>query len=325
MAVYRRGEAWVADFWIGGREGRRVRKSAPTRKLAEALEREHKAREFRGELSREIKPVTLSKLIEVFEELREVAETTRECNALVFQHLKAFFGNPLVQTVLPSDIERYRAQRLKVVKPVTVNIELRVLRSLLNRAVEWGYLRQAPLVRLLKVETISRRFLTLEEGARLIEAATGQMRTFIVLGLNTGLRKGELFRLAWGDIDFERGELTVRKAKSKRFRIVPLNTTASQALRQHPRHIRSSLVFHNPDGSAWKDVRGGFNSALTRARLPRIRIHDMRHSFISNLVSAGVDVRVTQELAGHASIATTMLYAHLAPGRLRASVAALEE
>ena len=63
MAVHRRGEAWVAAFWIGGRDGRRVRKSAPTKKLAAALEREPKAREFRGELSRVIAGLVVTVLV----------------------------------------------------------------------------------------------------------------------------------------------------------------------------------------------------------------------------------------------------------------------
>ena len=61
-----------------------------------------------------------------------------------------------------------------------------------------------------------------------------------------------------------------------------------------------------------------------RAGLPRVRIHDPRHSFFSNLVMAGVDVCTAQELAGHRSIQTTMNYAHLRPGALKDGVAVLE-
>ena len=71
-------------------------------------------------------------------------------------------------------------------------------------------------------------------------------------------------------------------------------------------------------------MRGSFNATLTKAGLPRIRIHDLRHSFISNLVMTGEDLRTVQELAGHRSITTTMRYAHLAPGRLKKSVANLK-
>ena len=128
----------------------------------------------------------------------------------------------------------------------------------------------------------------------------------------------------WNDIDFEREELRVRRSKGKRFRVIPLNDLALQALQEHPRHIASNVVFHNPDGSCWKDVRGSFCATLRKAGLPRIRIHDLRHSFVSNLVMAGEDLRTVQELAGHRSITTTMKYAHLAPGRLKGSVSKLK-
>lgn len=162
------------------------------------------------------------------------------------------------------------------------------------------------------------------EGRALMDAAEGQMRTFIVTALNTGLRKGELFALTWKDIDFEREELRVRRSKGKRFRVIPLNDLVLQALREHPRHITSSVLFHNPDGSGWKDIRGSFNATLTKAGLPPIRIHDLRHSFFSNLVMAGEDLRTVQELAGHRSITATMRYAHLSPGRLKESVTKLK-
>ena len=79
-------------------------------------------------------------------------------------------------------------------------------------------------------------------------------------------------------------------------------------------------VIHNTDGSQWKDVRKGFEATLQRAGLPRIRIHDMRHSFISNLVAAGVDLHTVKELAGHRDIQTTVKYSHLAPGQKRESI-----
>ena len=147
------------------------------------------------------------------------------------------------------------------------------------------------------------------------------MKGFIAVGLNAGLRKGELFRLTWGDIDFDRMELRVREnTKGKRFRVIPINEVLFEILRRHPRHFKSPYVFHNRDGSQWHDVRRSFESTLSKAGLPRIRIHDMKHTFVSNLFMAGVDSRAIQELAGHRDIRTTMKYAHLAPGHLKNSV-----
>ena len=83
-------------------------------------------------------------------------------------------------------------------------------------------------------------------------------------------------------------------------------------------------MFYRADGSQWRDTRKGFEAALEKAGVPRIRIHDMRHSFVSNLLMQGVDVKAAKELAGHRDIQTTMKYAHLAPGHLKDSVEKLK-
>ena len=329
MAVYKKGKRWVVDFYLGGRSGRRVRRSAPTRKLAEAVEHDAKLRELRSELGAdEIRRSTLQIFVQQYVALHTPTKTTssQSRDHFIAKHILNFFGNPPLSRIRREDIERYMSTRSKAVSKSTVNRELDLLKSLFNRAVEWSYLKTSPAVGVKKYRLDEKepRFLTPAEGHALMQAAEGQMRTFIVTALNTGLRKGELFALTWKDIDFEREELRVRRSKGKRFRVIPLNDLVLQALREHPRHITSQTVFHNPDGSYWKDVRGGFNATLTKAGLPRIRIHDMRHSFVSNLVMAGEDLRTVQELAGHRSITTTMNYAHLAPGRLKNSVAKLK-
>jgi len=204
----------------------------------------------------------------------------------------------------------------------TVNRELDLLKSLFARAVEWGYLRVNPTRRVKKysLETEEQKFLSPAEGAQLVAACNGQYKTFVTLGLNSGLRRGEMFALRWEDLDFEKREVHVRRSKGKRFRVVPMNRELYDALRKHPRHIKSRYVFHRSDGSPWADVRTAFRLALERCGMEGLRVHDLRHSFISNLVAAGVDLRQVQELAGHRDIRTTMKYAHLRPNQLRDSV-----
>ena len=169
------------------------------------------------------------------------------------------------------------------------------------------------------------RWLSSAEGRRLIDVAEGQMKAFVAVGINTGLRKGEIFRLEWEDIDLEREELTVREAKGGEFRVIPMNEELVQILRKHPRHITSPYVFHRSNGEPWQDARKSYWETLNRAKLPTtFRFHDMRHTFISNLVAQGEDLRSVQELAGHKDIRTTMQYAHLAPGRLKEAVSRLK-
>jgi len=326
MAVRKRGKQWVADFYVNDR---RIRRAAPSRKLAEAIERQEKAAEFRGELNAIVdRDMCLLDFIKKYQKLVSPTKTesTQTRDGYMFAHIKSHFGDPLLQRITPEQVETYKANRGTEVKHSTVNRELDLLKGLLTQAVTWGYLKVSPavLLRRYKVNVVEPRFFTLDEGKRLIQAAHGQMKTFLTVALHTGLRKGELFALRWQDINFKRAELRVRKSKGKRFRVIPLNAVATKMLHPHPRHINSNFVFHNADGSCWKDVRGSLKGALERAGLPKIRVHDLRHSFVSNLVMAGVDIRTVKELAGHRDITTTMKYAHLEPGALRVSVAMLE-
>jgi len=326
MAVYRRGEKWVADVAIGGRGGRRIRKTMPTKKLATAYEQDIRVKELKGELGADDrKVISLAGVVDKYRSLCSVtkAASTQARDDYTFQHLIGYFnGSTHIHKIRREHIEGYIATRLKSVAISTTNRELDLLKSLLNRAEALGYLKSSPAKGVKKIPTQSTepRFLSSEQGGLLIGSAEGQMKTFILLGLCAGLRKSEIFNLTWEDIDWDRRELVVRITKGKRSRRIPLSDQLEKALSLHPRHRSSEIVIHNSDGSQWKDVRRGFESTLRRAGLPRIRIHDMRHSFISNLVAAGVDLHTVKELAGHKDIRTTLNYSHLAPGQKRDSI-----
>ena len=145
------------------------------------------------------------------------------------------------------------------------------------------------------------------------------------------MRKSELFHLEWSDVDFRKRTITVSNktdrdtgeewhTKNYEYRVIPMNDSLYEVLRRQPRHISSSSVFCNPDGTRFHDIRAGFETALREAGLDHIPIHALRHTFASNLVMSGVDIRTVQKLLGHKDIKTTMRYAHLAPDHLRSAV-----
>jgi integrase len=176
-------------------------------------------------------------------------------------------------------------------------------------------------VKKLKVQKKPPQFLTLPQlGQVLEECESLHIYTFIVLGAFTGLRKGEMERLTWDDVDYDRGEITVRQAKNHNFRIVPMNALVRDALKRHPRHLHSPAILASPKGTPYKDLRKGFEKALAKAGLPRIRIHDLRHSFASNLVATGSSLVAVKELLGHKDIQSTMIYAHLSPNYSQSAV-----
>ena len=141
------------------------------------------------------------------------------------------------------------------------------------------------------------------------------------LVLNTGMRRGENWNLAWRDVDLERGKLTVHGKTGRRH--IPANSSAKEALRQLQK-ISGEDEFVCPERNAAKDVtrdwRKWFENAVKKADVKDFHFHDLRHTFASRLVMAGVDIRTVQELLGHKSITVTMKYSHLADDHRKAAV-----
>ncbi len=139
----------------------------------------------------------------------------------------------------------------------------------------------------------------------------------VLLTLNTGLRRGELFSLMWSDINFEKALLTVRgdTAKSGKTRHIPLNKIALQVLIDWQSFNDSDkLIFSNArTGTIFNHIKKSWAAVLERASIKNFRWHDMRHHFASKLVMAGADLNSVRELLGHADITMTLRYAHLAP------------
>lgn len=148
----------------------------------------------------------------------------------------------------------------------------------------------------------------------------------VITGLNTGLRKGELFNLRWPDVDLVGAQLTVRGdgAKSGQTRHVPLNTEAAAVLQSwRTSTTADDYVFpgraDSGDGRL-DNVKKGWLALVNAAKLEAFRFHDLRHTFASKLVMAGVDLNTVRELLGHADLTMTLRYAHLAPEHKAAAV-----
>ncbi len=118
-------------------------------------------------------------------------------------------------------------------------------------------------------------------------------------------------------IDFERHTLFVQHTKGKKFRVVPLNRRTQEILAQLGDELFAEL---KP-----KTVTHKFNHLMTRLHLKHLKLHSLRHTFATNLVSAGVDIYAVKELLGHQDIRTSMVYAKADTEVLRKAVALLTD
>jgi integrase len=151
----------------------------------------------------------------------------------------------------------------------------------------------------------------------------------ILLAMNTGMRRGELFNLHWENIDLDRATITISGdiAKSGKTRHIPLNAISLKVLNDWRRQSQcDGLVFINPvTGNVFDNVTKAWDGILKAAGIEKFRWHDMRHHFASKLVMKGVDLNTVRELLGHADIKMTLRYAHLAPEHKANAVAKLVE
>ena len=154
---------------------------------------------------------------------------------------------------------------------------------------------------------------------------TDHLSPVVLLALNTGLRRGELLQLRWEDVSLTTRILTVRgtHAKSGQTRHVPLNSEAVETLQRWAAQLPSAVGFIFPGSSSQQpvgDIKNAWAGLLRRASITKFRFHDLRHTFASKLVMAGVDLNTVRELLGHADLTMTLRYAHLAPEHKAAAV-----
>ena len=331
MAVFLKNEAWWIDTYIKGKRIRR--KIGPDKETTELVEKDLQVKAARGEHlgimeERKIRFEDFATDYLEWSTANKAERTYITDQCIINRQLTPFIQGRHLGSVKPKAVEDYKTHRLRTIQPRTVNRELAVLRSMFTRAIEWQYVKAHPMadIKDLKYQKSPPAFLTLDQLDQLLEACgSPHLYTFVVLAAHTGMRRSETFNLKWADVNFKRAELTVRQTKNNEYRIIPMNKPVRDTLKKHPRHITSELVLAHGEGTAYKGVDHAFHKALEKAGLPRIRIYDLRHSFASNLVTAGVPLNVVQELLGHKDIHMTMVYAHLAPNAKRAAVDLLVE
>jgi integrase len=254
--------------------------------------------------------------------------------------LRAHLGAERVSGLNPLAIERYRHTRLAEAQvhgyggQTTVNREIAWLSAVIDRCQVWGlHTRTDNPCTEIKAYTESRnreRVLTVsEETALLATLPAGPMRLVTQLGLECGARvASELLPLQWDAVDLDGGRLHIAASDSKnrKGRWLPLSQGMVEALRTHQAHRHPSpLVFCTARGLFLHRYRGAFFKAVKTAGLggTGVNVHCLRHTFASRLMAATGNPVLVKELLGHASLTTTMRYAHLAPNAGPAGIAAM--
>ena len=238
--------------------------------------------------------------------------------------LKDHFGMRLLRGITHSDIREFRMIRLvtktkakKQRSIAAVNRELEKMRRLLNIAEREGWILRNPMrsgdpLISMADERKRERIVTREEELRLLAACENRyrkhLRPILICALDTGMRRGEILGLKWSDVDFEERVLTIRafNTKTMQERQVSLTTRLMIELEriweESPKN-RDFLVFGFTD-----NVKKSWTSVRTKAGLPDVRFHDLRHTAATRLVAAHLPLPEVGRVLGHTQANTTYRY-----------------
>jgi integrase len=265
--------------------------------------------------------------------VRRKSATLRLYRLAIERHVRPLLGTVAIADVSRADVVRLH-HRLRPT-PIMANRVLAVLSKLMNWAEQQAFRepRSNPCRGVEKYrEQARRRYLTPEEMKRLgaalrIAERWHAMSPTVIAALRlillTGARVSEILSLRWREVDLARGTLQLPDSKSGRKTIL-LSEPAVDILAAWPRFTGSQYVFPG-EGHGWRKGKHRVSLAdawtwiRRRARIPDVRIHDLRHTYASVGISSGQTLSVVGALLGHSQAATTQRYAHLMDDPLRAA------
>ncbi|MBF0336923.1 MAG: site-specific integrase [Nitrospirae bacterium] len=205
-------------------------------------------------------------------------------------------------------------------KPGTVNSDMKRIKAAFSWAVEREYLKVNPIAgyKQLREQKIFPRFLN-EQQIQKIYAAIGDNKTYrlmFALYLHTGGRRSEIQRLQW--VDIQEDGVIFRKTKSYQSRKVPVSEGLEKIITEYGRGI-GKIFEMKPD-----TITHRMKIYFKKAGVGEFRLHDLRHTFASLLVQKGISLQTVQELLGHSSYNTTLIYAHMSQSHLQDAIAKID-
>ncbi|MEP6342946.1 MAG: site-specific integrase [Maricaulaceae bacterium] len=275
------------------------------------------------------------------------------------------FLKKTLEDITPQSVEKWRTARVASgLSPYTANRSYATLRASLTKAEEWGFIAEHPLRKMRPLKTASNlkiRFLSEDEEKRLRQALderedmlrtdrtngnawrearskntmqdlrdvafADHLKPMVLLSINTGARRGEVFSLQWKHVNFVLKQVTITgtNAKSRKTRHIPLNSEALKTLQdwQSQQQSNEHFVFTNHRGRQFTDIKTAWSKLLRDANIQDFRWHDLRHHFASKLAMNGVDLNTIRELLGHSNYKMTLRYAHLSAGHRAEAVSLL--
>jgi integrase len=326
VSLFKRGKVWWAYVY---RDGIRHQYSTGTsnRKRAEKI-----ADKFKEELNDERFQIVEFDPTMTFGELAARFIAGGSVRPHHLYHLKLllpFFSEvPILRITksLADEFRKIRHSRNQAIKDATLNRDLSVLRHILYWAVDEQLLAANPLTRMKMVRErrTRRQVLSVAEEVLLLGVAKDHLRAMILTALDTGMRRGEITGQTWEDVDFSQKVLFVTRSKTPEgeSREIPLTERLFKYLLEHRKPEGLVIDFK---GHPVRIVKRSWGTALKNAKLRHIRFHDLRHTFNTRLMEAGVLQEIRMALMGHSTGSKIhSLYTHIELPAKREAIRKLE-
>jgi site-specific recombinase XerD len=242
--------------------------------------------------------------------------TCDRANLSLTKFIDAVGSQRQLSTIRDRDLENFIEYcKARKNKPSTINIEIRQIKAAFSKAVQWKLLKENPFkgFRQIKYHMDPPKFLNVEDIQKVFDVigSNRKYRLIFALYAYTGARRQEIHRLTWADIG---QDSIVLRGKGYKTRTIPTTESLGAILKEYTRGVGKLFDV------SLKQMSKHIKFFLRKAGVGHIRPHDLRHTFASQLAMAGVDLRTIQELLGHTSFNTTLIYAHLSQSHLKRAV-----
>lgn len=254
------------------------------------------------------------------------------------QRLTPHFGRQRSDRLTDFGVQHYiRARLTEGAKQATINRELATLSHMLNRLIAWKWIKPDTRPAIVKGAEPRKKIVVLSRAdqQRLMTAAIADQDTaawlFVAFGLHTGMRHAEILRVRWDEIDFEQRRIYIGRAKAGQ-REQPITGALADMLarEREGRKDKKGFVFpatrSDEKQGHRKRMSRQFERVVKRAKLDPSKVtpHVMRHTAITQLVQANVDLPTVQRISGHKTLAMVLRYVHLSGDHIDSAIGALE-
>jgi integrase len=328
MGCYSKGNRWYIDYYVNGKRKREVvtipEKDPATITIRDAEKalaiRKSEIAQGKFDIINTQKQIKFEVLLNDYLEWAKENHRSYDRDITISKNLFSFFKDKSISDIKLWDIEKYKSLRKKVGRqPETINRELTVLRRMFKLA-EKGVLKhninKNPIdgMQLLKIPQKKYHTLSELEFNMLYEASAQHLKPILLCAYSTGMRRGEIQKLKWSEVDLDEGYIHVIESKNDEWRSIPIGSVLIEVLKELISDSTSHYVFTTQDGKPFiskKSWDGAFKNALRRSAIEKCTFHELRHTFVSNLiVKEKEDSATVMAISGHKDIRMLQRYSH---------------